>query len=424
MSAWLQILNGGAVSLFGSVLSAAFCGALDQPKSRRLFWCIMAVIALAQGGVYAFWDADFHQRIYPLLIHLPLLLALCALTRRFLWPLICILIAYLCCQLRRWLGLLAAELLSGGAQTQAAAELLVTLPLLLLLLRFAAPAIRRASEYAPRVQCQLGVIPALYYIFDYLTRVYTDLLTRGDPVAVEFMSFACCVAYLAYLLHSAEEDRARADALQLQNSLRLQLTQAVREIDALRSSQELASRYRHDLRHHLQYVSACIRNGQDGQAQRYISGICQEIEAQKVQRYCENETANLILSAFAGRAEKSGVRMEVRGALPAFILVGDSDLCVLLSNALENALHACAPLAAAGRTCVVSVEFYQREEKFFLQVQNPFEGALRFDAKGVPVSDRPGHGMGVQSICSIVERRGGVCAFSARDGVFTLRLSC
>ena len=35
----------------------------------------------------------------------------------------------------------------------------------------------------------------------------------------------------------------------------------MREIDALRESQRKASTYRHDLRHHLQYISACIENG-------------------------------------------------------------------------------------------------------------------------------------------------------------------
>ena len=46
------------------------------------------------------------------------------------------------------------------------------------------------------------------------------------------------------------------------------------------------------MRHHLQYVSTCIENGEVEQAQAYITGICKEIEAQKVQIYCENEAVN------------------------------------------------------------------------------------------------------------------------------------
>lgn len=127
----------------------------------------------------------------------------------------------------------------------------------------------------------------------------------------------------------------------------MQVTQAVREIDALRQSQKQASAYRHDLRHHLQYLAGCIEEGQTERAQAYISGICAEIEAQKVQWYCENDTANLILSAFAQRASRDGISLNAAVTLPPFLLISDSDLCVLLSNALENALHACQNLPAA-----------------------------------------------------------------------------
>ena len=114
--------------------------------------------------------------------------------------------------------------------------------------------------------------------------------------------------------------------------------------------------------------------------------------------------------------------MKVQGALPAFIMVSDSDLCILLSNALENAIHACQPFAAKGIDCTIDVQFYEREGKFFLQVINPCGEDVRFENE-IPVSDRPDHGIGVQSICAIVDRYRGVYAFSARDGQFILRLS-
>lgn len=301
-------------------------------------------------------------------------------------------------------------------------ELLLTLPLLLFLLHYAAPLVRQLSDYPAKTQCQFGSIPALYYGFDYLTTVYTDLLASGDPVVVEFMPFVCCAAYLVFLLYNSIKERTQNQLKQVQKSLGIQLNQAVREIDALRESQMLASQYRHDMRHHLQYVSACIEDGQEEQALAYIAGICKEIEAQKVERYCENEAANLILSAFAGRAKKDGIQMQVKGTLPAFIMVSDSDLCVLLSNALENALHACQSFAAAEKTCVIDVQFYNKDNRLFLQIENPYNDEVLFE-NGIPVSHEPGHGLGVQSICAIVERYGGMYTFLVKNGHFILRLS-
>lgn len=422
MSVWVSLLNDIAVSLFGSVLSASFCNALNTRRNRQIFWCCVVIVPLMQGWIYSIGDADFLRRIYPLIIHLPLVLLLCFLTKRTLWSTISVLTAYLCCQLRRWVALLTVALVSGGSMLQDIVELIVTVPLLFLLLHFVAPAVQRLVGYPIRLQCQFGAIPAVYYVFDYATVVYTNLLLSGSPVVVEFMPFVCCGAYLIFLLYHSVEDKKRSQLQQVQKSLDIQLKQSVREINALRESQDLARQYRHDLRHHLQYVASCIENDQEIQALEYISGICQEIEAQKVKRYCENEAVNLILSAFHARAEKDGIAMVVQGALPAFILPSDSDLCVLFSNALENALNACRPFAAAGKACTIDVQLYERDSKLFLQVTNPCGEGVRFE-DGIPVSDRPGHGVGVQSICAIVQKYRGVYTFLVRDGQFILRLS-
>lgn len=422
MSSCIYLLNNIAVSLFGSVLSASFCNALTTRKNRYVFVCSMALFPLLQGLIYFRWGAEFVRKIYPLVVHLPLLLVLLILTRKLLWPFFSILSAYLCCELRRWTALLAVAVFSGGQTMQDLIELVITLPMLLLLLRFVSPVVRQLSGYPAKTQCQFGVIPALYYLFDYFTMVYTNLLLGGDPVVVEFMPFVCCVAYLAFLLYNSVKEQMHSQLQQVQKSLDVQLGQAVREINALRESQELTRQYRHDMRHHLQYLSACIENGQEEQAQAYISGICKEIESQKIQNYCENEAANLILSSFAGRAKKDGITMKVQGTLPAFTIVSDSDLCVLLSNALENAIHACQPLALEGKACTIDVQFYERNGKLFLQMENPCEKPVHFE-KGIPVSDREGHGIGVQSICAIVQRYGGIYTFLVQDGQFILRLS-
>lgn len=422
MSIWLSLINDGAVSIFGSVLSASFCDALHTRKNRRVFWCGMVVVLLLQCLIYSVWDAELLRRMYPLIVHLPLTLLLYGMTGKLLWTVISVLTAYLCCQLRRWLALLAVALISGNAMIQDAVELIVTLPILLVLLRFVAPAVRQFVLHTTRLQLQFGAIPAIYYVFDYATVVYTDFLTSGSPVVVEFMPLVCCVGYLLFLLYDAAQEQKQLRLRQIQDCLDVQLKQSVREISALRESRELTARYRHDLRHHLQFLLSCLENDREEQAKEYISEICQGMEVQRVRRYCENETVNLILSSFAGRAERAGIPMNICGALPEFLQIEERDLCVLLSNALENAIHACKPLADEGKACSIDVQFYEKEGVFFLQIINSYGKEPRFE-KGIPVSDSPGHGIGVQSICAIAERYGGIYSFCAKEGTFILRIS-
>ena len=419
----VTLLNDAAVGVYGMILSAAFCGITWTRGKKWAYGLSMAAILLVQAAVYGMTtDRQLLKLLYPLVTHMPLVLVLAILERKLLWPTISVLTAYLCCQLRRWLALLLTALMSGGAEVQTAAELALTLPLLLGLLYFVAPAVRTIAGYKPAMQVRFGLIPAVGYLFDYLTRIYTDLLAQGTPAAVEFMPFVCCVAYLAFVLRSSAENETRLRLEQTQENLHLQVTQATREIASLRESERRASTYRHDLRHHMQYLAGCIENGRTEQAQAYIREVCAEIESQKVRVFCENETVNLILSAFAGRAEESGVPLRVRAEVPHFIPVAETDLCVLLSNALENALHACQRLRQTGEPCDIELVVYEKSGKFFLQVTNTCPPDVTFE-KGLPVTREPGHGIGVRSICSIAERYNGMYFFSEKDGRFVLRVS-
>lgn len=418
----LFMLNGASVGVFGIVLSAAFCDIVWTRRKKLLMAVCMAGLLALQGIVYFAIAAETVRYLYPLITHIPLALVLCAMNKKCLWPVVSVFTAYLCCQLRRWLALLFVATFSGGQTMQDMVELVVTVPLLLLLVRFVAPAVRSISHYPVSMQVQFGLIPVLSYGFDYLTRIYTNLFSVGTPVVAEFMSFVCSVAYLVFVIRTSKEKELRNQLELAQKNLNLQVAQAVREIALLRESQQQAITYRHDLRHHMQYLSACIENGQLAHAREYIHGIYAEIEAGKVTVFCENEAANLIFSAFAARAGEQGIPLKIKAQVPRRISVSESDLCVLLSNALENAIHACRKLKEKGQSGSIEVSLYEKSGKLFLQVINSCDGEVAFD-HGIPVTDKPGHGIGVYSICALVERYGGIYTFQMQDGKFILRLS-
>ena len=78
------------------------------------------------------------------------------------------------------------------------------------------------------MQLLFGVVPLAGYLFDYVTRIYTDLLAQGNQAAVEFMPFVCSVAYIVFVLRVSAEERTRGQLEQTRNNLKLQVGQAVR----------------------------------------------------------------------------------------------------------------------------------------------------------------------------------------------------
>lgn len=159
---------------------------------------------LALQGIFYFGASPTAaQYLYPLITHLPLYVVLVLLSGQKVWPLVAVLTAYLCCQVRRWTALAVALFFPQHPLVQPVAELLFTLPLLLLFIRFLAPSMRQLSHYPASVQCQFGVVPLVSYLFDYITHVYTSLLSEANPAAVEFMFFVCCAAFLCSILRAS-----------------------------------------------------------------------------------------------------------------------------------------------------------------------------------------------------------------------------
>ena len=418
----IRLVNSLAVSLFGIILSAAFCDIRWTQKKKLLMGISAVVLIILQGSLVTRLEPLLIRRLYPLVMHVPLLVVLYFFNKKWLWSGIAILAAYNCCVLRRWLAFLVVTVGGGRFMTSAGAEVLITIPLLLAIVYAIAPAVRTFSRYTVSIQLQFALIPALSYFFYYLIRIYADWFESGTPIVVEFMSFACSGACLVFALHISKEERQRSQMERTQGEMNLQLQQAIREIELLRESQEQVKVYRHDLRHHMQYLFSCIEKGNLTQAQTYINEICSEIEENKIITYCENEVANLIFSAYAGRAETRAIPFTVSANIPSAIHISEKDLCVIFSNALENALYACEKLQEKGNPGVMEVNAYQKGKKLFIQFINSCDDNISF-ADGVPVTTQPGHGIGIKSICTLVEKYGGIYNFTTQNGEFVLRIS-
>lgn len=97
----------------------------------------------------------------------------------------------------------------------------------------------------------------------------------------------------------------------------------------------------------------------------------------------------------------------------------DTELCVMLSNGLENALNA-ADLLSAGAEKYIEVFCGTRQSNLLIEIKNPYQGEIVM-RDGLPQAANKERSYGCRSIQSIVQRRKGVCTFDAAQGVFVLR---
>ena len=105
--------------------------------------------------------------------------------------------------------------------------------------------------------------------------------------------------------------------------------------------------------------------------------------------------------------------------VPERLPYSDVDLTAILSNALENAVHAVEKLPPERRS--IELDLRVREEKLLLSVKNTFAEPPEL-RNGMPVSHADGHGFGTQSIRYVAEKLHGNCQFSVEENRFVLRV--
>ena len=424
------MINFGLVFLFGAILSLLITGGCKTWRSWTVFFALCSIFLALLTYSWLRFGLDFTNRIYPLLIHFPLLLVLTlGLKKPVGISLASICTAYFCCQLPRCGGIIISAITKSALIGEIVYTLIIA-PIFFFLLRYFAPSARDTMAESRQSLLLFGSVPILYYIYDYAIIVRSNLvsleLLPADPnysgvqVAVEIVPVIVGLLYMAYTTAYRKQLRQRTEA-ELQNSLLgRQLRQAEEEMASLRRVEAQAAAYQHDMRHHLAVINAFLEADKPLQADKYIKEVQAGIEAITPKRFCENELVNLLCSSFSAKAERMGVRLTLETALPGSLAIPDTALCALLSNGLENALNAVGEMKEDRRW----VEFYcgVRLDKLLIEIRNPYAGRIPF-RDGLPETARAHHGYGCLSIRTIAQTHRGLCGFSAENGIFTLRVA-
>ena len=414
----LWAIHHATTLLFGVFASAALCGV----ELTRRHMAELAAVTLVTGAAFALANVLvgelFARQVYPAVVHLPLVIFLCLRYR--VSPLLALLgvtSAYLCCQFSNWAGIAALAV----AHTELAYYLVriaATLATFAAIVRFAPDIGPRLALKSPSELGILLMLPAVYYVFDYATNVYTTLFHSGSVVTVEFLAFALCAFYVLFLGIYLREYEAKEAAERERWMIETRDGAISKELDAWRRSGRELSVLRHDMRHYLRGIAALIEDGHADEALARIDEVCAANDRTAVRRYCANETVNIALSSFDEEIARSGIAACLRAAVPEKLATADVDLFCVLSNALENAVAA-AGKAPVGRR-IVDLDLRLEDGRLLLLVSNTFENAPQI-VDGMPVAERTGHGFGTQSIKMAVERMGGNCQFRVAGDRFELR---
>lgn len=171
---------------------------------------------------------------------------------------------------------------------------------------------------------------------------------------------------------------------------------------------EKTKSFRHDIKNHITLVKELLQNGKSEQALNYISdmeGITEELSF-----FCStnNPVTDILIGNKLGAAKIMGIDVSCSLILPYPCSIRDIDLCIILSNALDNAVHACNKSDESAEKYIY-VRGNIQGDFVLLEIENSFNG--RDLVKG---------GTGLSNIKMITEKYHGAMNIKTENKIFIL----
>ena len=164
-------------------------------------------------------------------------------------------------------------------------------------------------------------------------------------------------------------------------------------------------RFRHDYKNMLSGLKVLIDSGEYKRASEYLSSIATRFDgmSKKSVSYSDNMLADAVLQNLARRCESAGVTFSGSLSISKEIPLGDPELCTVLSNLADNAFEAVQKVPEGERFITFSGS--RRVKWLTITVENSYDGVLFTDRGSIVTrkEDSVMHGLGLKSICSIVE---------------------
>jgi len=398
--------------------------ALLKPKySRRItlwaavgFWAAEAVV---QEVILALGDSpELVFTLLPLTFYLPAIVCLHLLSERPRLPTALTWLLALLCDLllvtaQKLLNFLLSGL-NGVVWMWASAAILLAAAALLLTLIFRffrAPFLSYIEELEGGWLSLLSLPVMLLALYSY----FLSSVTNVTVLLLLFFTALAAFAALARLMVSLAEAHRARDARSQMKALR-------QDYEVLQKKLELGRSSRHDMRHHMTALSALLQKGDYSEAQRYMANWQGQLVQIETKTWCRNAAVNAVLSAYLAQAEEAGYALETDIALPQELPFEEVDLCVVLANALENAIHACEA-ELCGTPSIKLFASLTDQRRLTIRVENSYHWPIEFDSNGFPiVPHQEGHGQGLKSISAVAEKYHGLFQCDCKDGTFTLRV--
>lgn len=291
--------------------------------------------------------------------------------------------------------------------------------------RYHRPRLLKAMNWIEHGWYALSMIPLSLLAF----MMYTGLPENPPPTYYALTLEGFFIYMVLLWVFSLIEKQHQ---MERQHSLLETQVSAIRQhCDQLQDINQNMRIMRHDLRHYCQLMENALGADNHEEACSVLEQIKDKVSSAQMDgtagsytpvsgNYQISSSVNSLLSYYQHLADKYSISLKISLTMPQEPSFDMIEFCVLISNGVENAIHACMKITEPSkRKIVISGEM--KREQFFFEIKNTYQGSIHFENHR-PVSTEEGHGYGVQSICAFASKYNALLDFQDDGNWFRLRL--
>lgn len=196
----------------------------------------------------------------------------------------------------------------------------------------------------------------------------------------------------------------------------------VKHFENIEKHQENLRSIKHDINNHFFCIRSYLEKGCIEDAINYIFNIDNRL----TQTDIFSNSGNIVIDALLNNRfeifRSEGIKINTTVRIPKKLKIRNDDLCIVLSNVLDNAIDACKNNKSGEKFIDLSIEY--KKELLFIDIKNNFEDEpIELNGEFITIKENSKfHGIGLKNVKSTVEKYNGYVNININDKIFTLNI--
>ena len=186
---------------------------------------------------------------------------------------------------------------------------------------------------------------------------------------------------------------------------------------------KLSNKAVHDLKNQLYAIIARLDSGEIKYAFEKLNELCSDISNVIQISNTGNKALDTLINSKYQKTNEIGIDFSIKCFISTENNIDDMDLCILIGNALDNAIEACERMDG-GNEKYIKLKIMQIEENLSIELINASDdqGSAEKHAFATMKKEKHLHGFGLKKMHEIVNKYGGFIDYCLKNGVFNLKI--